>query len=217
MRKHYACTFLLALNLSLTILFLAASITAQGVRQTNSAPQVKSNPKRQTNSQTSTRRNAAAINKASAAKIEVREIDDAALRKLLQVGAAENVGPLLVNFWATWCEPCRDEFPDLIKLDAEYRPRGLRFITVSLDDIAEINTSVLQFLREMHMDAPAFLLNTSDPSVSIGAIDPQRADAAAGLPVTFLFDKRGQVVFRHMGRIKLAEVRAAIEKVISNE
>src|SRR5258705_12068830 len=54
--------------------------------------------------------------------------------------------PLLVNFWATWCDPCRDEFPDLVKIDEEYRPRSLDFVTVSLDDLSEIKTEVPKFL-----------------------------------------------------------------------
>src|SRR5688500_3936298 len=57
--------------------------------------------------------------------------------------------PLLVNYWATWCDPCRDEFPDLVKIDKQYRPKGLDFIAITLDDLADINTAVPQFLREM--------------------------------------------------------------------
>ena len=43
--------------------------------------------------------------------------------------------PLLVNFWATYCDPCRDEFPELVKIDKDYRPRAMEFITISLDDV----------------------------------------------------------------------------------
>lgn len=204
-----------ALGLSGATLLLAAP-TTQGVRETNVAPQVKLGTKQQPKSSTREPRKRASANKEPAQKVEVREIDDAALRKLLQVDAAGSAGPLLVNFWATWCEPCRDEFPDLNKLDAKYRPRGLRFITVSLDDPAELKTSVPQFLREMNSQAPAYLLNTPDPAVSISAVDPQWT-GAVGLPVTFLFDKRGQIVFKHMSRIKPAELQTAIEKVMSNE
>src|SRR5918912_2067253 len=77
----------------------------------------------------------------------VREIDVEGLKKLLEVD--EKGGrPLLVNFWATWCEPCRAEFPDLIKIDDEYRSRGLDFIAISIDDVSEINTTVPKFLKE---------------------------------------------------------------------
>src|SRR5215510_5643844 len=69
----------------------------------------------------------------------VSEIDTDALKALLK---RETSHPLLVNFWATWCDPCRDEFPDLVKIDSEFRPKSLEFVTVSLDDMGEIKTSV---------------------------------------------------------------------------
>ena len=141
---------------------------------------------------------------------DVREIDLEGLKKLLQ---REEAGgrPLLVNFWATWCEPCRDEFPDLVRIDAQYRGRGLEFITVSLDDVAEIKNLVPQFLREMRAGMPAYLLNSPDPDLVINTVDPNWSGA---LPATFLFDAQGQIAFKHLGRIKPPELRAAIEKVI---
>ena len=60
----------------------------------------------------------------------VKRIDFAGLRKAL----TPSNKPLLVNFWATWCDPCREEFPDLVKLDAEYKGR-IDFITISLDEL----------------------------------------------------------------------------------
>jgi thiol-disulfide isomerase/thioredoxin len=143
----------------------------------------------------------------------VREIDVPALKELLQP-KAEQPRPLLVNFWATWCDPCREEFPDLVRIDADYRARGLEFITISLDDTSQINTNVPQFLKEMKASMPAYLLNTLDPDEAIAAVDRTWHGA---LPATFLFDARGQVVFKHMGRIKAAELRAAIEKVLSEK
>lgn len=143
----------------------------------------------------------------------VREIDAAGLKKLLQRDVAAN-RPLLVNFWATWCEPCRDEFPDLVQIDAQYRSRGLEFVTVSLDDAADINTSVPQFLREMRAQMPAYLLNTAEPEAAIMTVDPAWG---GGLPATFLFDARGNVVFKHIGRVKPAELRPAIQKVIGDK
>ncbi len=146
-------------------------------------------------------------------KIAVREIDVTALKKLLQRDpTAEKARPLLVNFWATWCDPCRDEFPDLVGIDRDYRARGLEFITVSLDEPAEINTTVLLFLREMRAGMPAYLLNTNnEPETAISAVDPTWQGE---LPATFLFDARGQIVFKHTGRINTDEVRVAIEKQI---
>src|SRR5215211_6109346 len=67
----------------------------------------------------------------------VKQIDENGLRKALTPSAK----PLLVNFWATWCDPCREEFPDLVKLDAEYKGR-IDFITISLDELSEIDRDV---------------------------------------------------------------------------
>jgi thiol-disulfide isomerase/thioredoxin len=148
-------------------------------------------------------------------RITVREIDAPALKELLQPNLKQP-RPLLVNFWATWCEPCRDEFPDLVRIDADYRARGLEFITISLDDTTEINGDVPQFLNEMKASMPAYLLNVLDLDVAIAVIDSSWRGAFA-LPVTLLYDARGEIVFKHMGRIKPAELRASIEKVLSEK
>ena len=153
-------------------------------------------------------------NNEAAANFAVQEIDTARLLELLRRdGGAGRNRPLLVNFWATWCVPCREEFPDLVRLDNEFRARGLEFFTVSLDELAEIRTTVPQFLREMRATAsPAYLLNASEPADAITAVDPSWG---GGLPATFLYDARGQIVFKHMGRIRPDELRAAIERTMS--
>ena len=75
--------------------------------------------------------------------------------------------PLLVNFWATWCDPCREEFPDLVKIDHDYRPKGLDFIAISLDDLVDLKTEVPKFLREMKARMPVYLLS-SNPTALFG-------------------------------------------------
>jgi thiol-disulfide isomerase/thioredoxin len=144
-------------------------------------------------------------------RITVRPIDLAAMKALLK---RENSRPLLVNFWATWCEPCREEFPDLVKIDADYRPKGLDFAAVSLDDLKDINTEVPKFLREMRATMPAYLLNVSDPEPTIKLVDPEWSGA---LPATFLYNGKGEVVFKRLGRIKPEELRAAIEKEVGGK
>lgn len=122
--------------------------------------------------------------------------------------------PLLVNYWATWCDPCREEFPDLVKIDKEYRAKGLDFIAITLDDLADINTAVPRFLRAMKATMPVYLLNVSDPEPAIKSVDREWSGA---LPATFLYNNKGEVVYKHFGRIKTEELRTAIEKVMSNE
>src|ERR1700752_2003253 len=100
----------------------------------------------------------------------VDEIDTAGLKGLV---SQTKQRPLLVNFWATWCDPCRDEFPDLVKINGDYGPQGLDFVTVSLDDVEKIKTEVPQFLDQMKATMPAYLLNVSDPEPAINAMDPR--------------------------------------------
>src|SRR2546428_8862067 len=131
-----------------------------------------------------------------------RAINAEELQGLLKRDGAR---PLLVNYWATWCDPCRDEFPDLVKIDQEYRPKGLNFIAISLDDPPDIKTAVPDFLRQMHATMPVYLLNVSDPEPTINWVDK---DWGGALPATFLYDAQGKVAFKHFGRVTTPELRA---------
>ena len=142
----------------------------------------------------------------------VKLLDAAGIKQLLAPVAPPNDRPLLINFWATWCEPCREEFPDLVRIYNDYNSRGLYFASISIDDPSELKTGVPKFLSEMHSQIPAFLLNVTDSEPVINSVDP---DWGGELPATFLFDKHGQVVFKHKGRINPTELRAALDKVLS--
>ncbi|HSK74290.1 MAG TPA: TlpA disulfide reductase family protein, partial [Pyrinomonadaceae bacterium] len=132
-------------------------------------------------------------------------VDDAKLKELLKA----NGKPLLVNFWATWCIPCREEFPDLVKIDAEYRGK-IDFYTVSLDFVEEINTAVPKFLSEMKAEMPAYLLVSEDESVLIASI---AKDWSGGLPFTILYNEKGEMAFFRQGKVKLEDLRMEIDKI----
>jgi len=138
----------------------------------------------------------------------VSPIDTDALKGLI---TQQRERPLLVNFWATFCDPCRDEFPDLVKIDNEYRPQSLDFVTVSLDDIDQLKTDVPKFLSSMKATMPAYLLNTTDPEPAINFIDKRWQ---GDLPATYLYNAKGEVVYKHIGRVNTAELRQAIEKAV---
>src|SRR5207302_7465557 len=144
---------------------------------------------------------------------EVREINLDGLKKILQRDG-KDTRPLLVNFWATWCDPCREEFPDLVKVDADYGAKKLNFVAISLDDVTDLKTTVPQFLQEMKATMPVVLLNINDPEPAIKMVD---AAWDGQLPATFLYDKDGKVVFRHFGRINATELRAAIDKAVNGK
>src|SRR6266852_6535943 len=136
---------------------------------------------------------------------EIREIDLDGLKKLL-LRDPKDTRPLLVNFWATWCDGCREEFPDLVKIDNDYRDK-LNFVSISLDEVTDIKTAVPAFLKTMKAQMPVVLLNVKDPEPAIHALDAMWDGA---LPATYLYDKDGKVVFKHFGAIKPAELRSAI-------
>ena len=138
----------------------------------------------------------------------VEPIDAEALKGLL---TQQRQHPFLVNFWATFCDPCRDEFPDLVKIDHDYRPLSLEFVTVSLDDMSDIKSEVPKFLDSMNAKMPAYLLNVSDPEPAINFIDRRWQ---GDLPATYLYNEKGEVVYKHIGRVNTAELREAIEKVV---
>jgi thiol-disulfide isomerase/thioredoxin len=144
--------------------------------------------------------------------VDVREIDLDGLKQIL-ASDPKNARPLLINFWATWCDGCREEFPDLVKIDNDYRDK-ISFISISLDDVAEIKTTVPAFLKEMNAKMPVVLLNVKDPEPAIHTVD---ATWDGALPATYLYDRDGKVVFKYFGAIKPAELRQAIDKQLGSK
>jgi len=142
----------------------------------------------------------------------VRVIDLEGLQKILQRDP-KDTRPLLINFWATWCDGCREEFPDLVKIDNDYRGK-VNFVSVTLDEITDINTAVPEFLKKMKAQMPVVLLNVKDPEPAIHAVD---ATWDGALPATYLYDKDGKVVFKYFGAIKPAELRKAIDTQLGNK
>lgn len=138
---------------------------------------------------------------------KVTRIDIEGLRKLIK----PNGKPLLINFWATWCDPCREEFPDLVKIDAAYKGK-IDFVTVSLDDLADINTFVPKFLRENKAEMPAYLLKTPDEGAAIELVSK---DWAGNLPMTVLINTDGTTAYTKMGKVKSAVLTAEIDKLLS--
>lgn len=144
----------------------------------------------------------------SSAKLPtVKQLNNAGLRKALTA----NGKPLLVNFWATWCDPCREEFPDLVKLDAEYKGK-IDFITISLDDLAEINRDVPKFLLDMKAEMPAYLLKSEDDDAAIAIVSKNFSGA---LPFTILYDATGKETYFRQGKVKIETVMAELDKLLS--
>ncbi len=138
----------------------------------------------------------------------VTQIDISGLDTLLKPKGR----PLLVNFWATWCDPCREEFPELVKLETAYRGK-VDFVTVSLDDLADIDGDVPKFLADMKAEMPAYLLKTPDESAAIRLVSK---DWAGNLPLTVFLDASGAVAYQRNGKIRFDTVKENIDRVLGS-
>jgi thiol-disulfide isomerase/thioredoxin len=129
---------------------------------------------------------------------------DFALRKL--DGGAWNFGDrrgkvLVVNYWATWCGPCRFETPGLVNAANELTPRGAVFVGVSVDEDPEL---IAPFV-EKYKIAYEILRPASDPNV----------DADMVLPTTFLYDKKGQLAKEYTGIVLESTIKSDVEKLLN--
>jgi thiol-disulfide isomerase/thioredoxin len=138
--------------------------------------------------------------------IKVTLVDELALKKVMVPSGK----PLLVNFWATWCDPCREEFPDLVKIDRQYKGK-IDFITVSLDDVENISTTVPKFLTAMKSEMPPYLLKASDENTFIASI---AKDWQGGMPFTALYSATGELVYYREGKVILETLHSELNKVI---
>jgi thiol-disulfide isomerase/thioredoxin len=145
--------------------------------------------------------------KIGTSKIKVIDMDG------LKKAVKPNGKPLLVNFWATWCDPCREEFPELVKLHETYKGK-VDIITISLDDLAELDRDVPAFLAEMKATMPAYLLHTPDENAAI-ALLTTNTKWTGSLPMTALIRADGKNAYVKLGKIKYAVVSAEIDKVLA--
>lgn len=136
----------------------------------------------------------------------VKKIDEKALAELIK----PKEKPLLINFWATWCGPCREEFPDLVKIDGEYKGK-IDFITITLDFEEELETGVPKFLADMKAQMPTYLLLTADETAAIQMVSK---DWGGGLPFTILIAPDGKVAYAHQGVVKHAVLKDHLDKLL---
>lgn len=109
---------------------------------------------------------------------------------------------VVLNFWAPWCPPCREEIPDFISLQDKYRERGLVFIGVALDEKIKVQA----FADEMGINYPILLgeMEAVDLARKIG-------NRLGGLPFTVVIDRNGRIVASEVGGLTLARM----EKIVS--
>ena len=100
---------------------------------------------------------------------------------------------VLVNYWATWCGPCWEETPGLIRLSKKLGPKGLAIVGVAIDEGS--NAKVKKFVDEFHVPYPIAL------PVRMSQIE----FGMAGVPTTVLVDKHGRVAKTYVGAVRQAD------------
>jgi thiol-disulfide isomerase/thioredoxin len=112
----------------------------------------------------------------------------------------------LVNVWATWCGPCKIEFPDLVKVHRIYRGREFEVVTVNADD-PEKHGAALEFLKEQQASMRNVAFDKGDPYALIEAVDSKWLGA---LPHTIVVAPGGRVIYRSEGAFDTLMLRKAI-------
>jgi cytochrome c biogenesis protein CcmG/thiol:disulfide interchange protein DsbE len=109
---------------------------------------------------------------------------------------------VLLDFWATWCGPCRKEIPRFVEMQEEYGPRGLQILGISLDDSAE---PVRGFYRELKMNYPVAL---GDAALA------EKYGGVLGLPTAFLIGRDGRIRASHVGEADLTLIEKEIVELL---
>jgi cytochrome c biogenesis protein CcmG/thiol:disulfide interchange protein DsbE len=109
---------------------------------------------------------------------------------------------VVVNFWASWCWPCRQEAPALERVWREYQDKGVVFVGVNVSDVTD---KALAFIDEFNMSYP----NGPDPYNRIS-----RAYGRTGVPETFIITRNGQVAERYIGAVTEAQLETVLEELL---
>jgi thiol-disulfide isomerase/thioredoxin len=112
----------------------------------------------------------------------------------------------LINIWATWCGPCKIEFPDFVIIDRMYRGRPFELITISADKM-DRKAEVLDFLKSQEASNKNYIFNGGDVYQMIEAVDPEWQGA---LPYTMLIEPGGKIVYKRQDTIDPLKMKKMI-------
>ena len=135
-------------------------------------------------------------------------LDERGYRQMLEKYRAK---ALLVNFWATWCEPCREEYPVLNDLAREYAPQGLQVVGVSFDDDGEM-LLVRRFLARYKPVFPNYRKRPGNQEAFQQAVHPRWNGA---LPTSFFYAPDGRQIGYIVGGADRATYEAAIRALLT--
>ena len=112
---------------------------------------------------------------------------------------------VLLDFWATWCVPCREETPHFVELQQKYAGRGLQIIGVSMDDSPD---PVRPFVQQFHVNYP-IVMGTAKTGEQYGGV--------LGLPIAILIDREGHIISKHIGATSAAVFEKEVAAALSTQ
>jgi thiol-disulfide isomerase/thioredoxin len=115
---------------------------------------------------------------------------------------------LVLNFWASWCPPCREEIPDFVALRALYQPKGVEFVGLAIDNQA----NVTQFLQRQPISYPILIGEGAANNLA-----RQLGNPSGALPYTIVLDRDGRIVLTHLGRLPRTTLEAVLGKLALSE
>ena len=117
----------------------------------------------------------------------------------------------VVNFWATWCTPCVEEMPDLLKLQQDFAAQKVKLILVSNDFKKHIDTKLVPFVQEHHLEPYVVYMNEPTPNDWINSVNPEWSGA---IPTTWILNPAtGKETF-HEGKMAYGELEALLRSVL---
>jgi thiol-disulfide isomerase/thioredoxin len=114
---------------------------------------------------------------------------------------------LVLNFWATWCQPCRKEIPLLVKVQRDYGPRGIQVVGVSIDE-PDDRERADGFVRDRHVNYPVWYGHTTEDMKPLGL--------ATSIPATAIFDRDGARAFRIIGEVHEEAIRSRLDWLLGD-
>ena len=111
---------------------------------------------------------------------------------------------VVLNFWASWCAPCREEIPDFVALRTQHRANGVEFVGIAIDT----SSNVAQFLQRLPVNYPILIGEGAAHNLARRLGNPSGA-----LPYTIVLDRDGQVVLSHLGRLPRATLEQTLRKI----
>ena len=130
--------------------------------------------------------------------------------ELKSILAQNSAKVTVVNFWATWCPPCKEEMPELIEVKNAFAAQGVKLVLVSADSGDDLEEAT-KFLRKVGAELPSFHLG-EEPEEFVKTFDP---NWPATLPATFIFDGGGQRKASWIGRVTRAKLEEEIRRVLA--